>query len=849
MTELLYKRNWFKWLAVLLILFLLFISLLPLAVRYGIESWYRQQGADSVSLENVDINLFTGKLRLANLEVRQGGHETLAFSHVLVQLDWLPLFKKRIFIPALEVDGLRLLVEQRAGKHLIVAGLGIPESRPLKNKEKNEPWGFGLHGVVFRNSKINFTTPEQQTGLEIDSFTLDKLKSWSQDDTLINYSGKVNSAPVTLTGLLDLFDTEPGFEGKLKINDFDLSPVATYIKDYAHNMEGLFSVDTSLSIRHKPGQWTRFRADSDAQVHNLVLGLLKQDISQDKLQWQGKLDVTLNSKGQSTVYLLTGRLETENLDIKQGHTLQYHHGRLDWQGSIRSRQHFDMPTISGRISGTEITLTRLPGQQQLFHTNTLLIKKIAFSGLEDISTGTIKLTGPRALYRPVATKEKQNPAFLQAVGLEIDSISLSKEKGYAVGRIRLSDALIYIHRQKNGRLQHIASLDIPAMQSSDKGKTKITTPVTPRQQNGKPLKLTISNIGLTGNSRIRIFDETVSPAFDTEIRLARASINNINSGRPGKASPFLIEAKLGRFSSIALKGNAYPYAKALTIKLEGDIKNISLPPVSGYLAKILGYDIRSGQLNAHIKLDINNGAIDASNRLLISNLEVKVADPDRARQLTAQLDIPLESALSLLRNKNNDIDLVLPVKGNAANPDFQIGSIINKAIGNAMKKASLTYLTYALQPYGGLITIARLIKSAADTISLNPINFPAGSSATDKTSLDYASRIASLMNERPGLRIKLCGIATETDRNRLLQDNRTTWLANKRQEQNFEANIKIPASISVAENQLLGLAQKRAEVIKSYLVTEYKIDTGRLFICQPRIDPDKKGNPRLNLTI
>jgi len=78
---------------------------------------------------------------------------------------------------------------------------------------------------------------------------------------------------------------------------------------------------------------------------------------------------------------------------------------------------------------------------------------------------------------------------------------------------------------------------------------------------------------------------------------------------------------------------------------------------------------------------------------------------------------------------------------------------------------------------------------------------------------------------------------------------RATWLENKKKERNIDTDITIPAGMAVKENQLLSLAQRRSEAIKSYLVTEYKIDSGRLFICQPRIDPDKEGKPRLDLTI
>jgi hypothetical protein len=211
--------------------------------------------------------------------------------------------------------------------------------------------------------------------------------------------------------------------------------------------------------------------------------------------------------------------------------------------------------------------------------------------------------------------------------------------------------------------------------------------------------------------------------------------------------------------------------------------------------------------------------------------------------------MPLDSALSLLRDKNNDIELNIPVKGDINKPDFDISGVINKAIGSAMKSASMTYLTHALQPYGSLITLAKLAKAAADHVSLNPITFAPASSQMDDTALAYSEKIAGLMKERPKLRIKLCGKATPADSQQLVQQQMDAWKSKQKQTATETSNKASPPVFTIADEQLLELAATRADTIKNMLVNDHQIDAARLFLCKPAIDQDKDGKPRVDMTI
>ncbi|NOY66906.1 MAG: DUF748 domain-containing protein [Gammaproteobacteria bacterium] len=848
MSETLYKRTWFKWLTSLAILFLLFISFLPLGIRYVIVDWFENQNVAYVSLEDVNLNLFTGNLALINMLVKSEDQDALVIDTINIDFDWLPLFKKRSFFPALKINKLRLLVKQNPDNSLVIAGIKIPKSENKTDTNEDNQWGFGLHSIEVLSSEIIIHTPKQHTSLSLNQIQLNKLASWSEESSQLDFQGKINGADVSINGELALFAKQPGFNGTVTVKDLDLSPLAIYLKKQVHELSGKLDLETRINATHTPGKSTDIETSSRVLFKNLVIHLPSQEINQDKLLWQGSSKLHLEADNEPPEYHITGELSSENLTLKPDQQYRYHHGSLNWKGRIHSQPGTNIPTITGNVKGRDISATQVADQMQLFNTTTLTVENINFKNIDDLQVDQIKLNTARSLFTPASDKKDQQPAFIQAGNINIKHISLQPENNIKIGLINLDDALVYLHILKNGTLQSFPVTD-------NKNQEQKSETVN-NNKTATPLKLSLTEFSLTGNSHVHVLDESVTPSFKTELEITKAVINNITTASPESASPFIISANLDKYSSIKFSGDAYPFSKPLSLKLVSNIKNISLPPVSSYTSRSIGYNLISGQLNADITLNITKGEINAVNKLLISNLEVKPSDPEKSASLTSQISMPLDSALSLLRNKNNDIKLNIPVTGNINKPDFNISGIINKALGSALKKTTMTYLTLALQPYGALITLAKMADSASNAVNLNPISFKNNSSLVENDARLYIKKIAGLMQERPKLRIKLCGKAVNQDREQIIQQKQKAWILKQksmvRTKNTDPVELKkslTPPAFKIPDDSLLSLALKRADSIKEILVNEYKIGADRLFLCNPAIDPDKKAKARLDITI
>jgi outer membrane protein OmpA-like peptidoglycan-associated protein len=204
----------------------------------------------------------------------------------------------------------------------------------------------------------------------------------------------------------------------------------------------------------------------------------------------------------------------------------------------------------------------------------------------------------------------------------------------------------------------------------------------------------------------------------------------------------------------------------------------------------------------------------------------------------------MDTALNTLRDKNNTIKLTIPVQGNMADPKFDISDAINQALAKALKTGTLSYLKYALQPYGAMIMAAEYAGEAVTKVRLNPVEFEAGQETLTATGQEYLAKVAKVMRERPKIAIKLCGVAVQRDQLFFQQQ--------QQQPVSDKAARQLPAQPPPAmdERKLNDLAVQRAAVVKDHLVEKHGIPAAHLVDCRPRIEVDKAdAKPRTDLLI
>ncbi|ORU91518.1 MAG: hypothetical protein A6F70_00095 [Cycloclasticus sp. symbiont of Bathymodiolus heckerae] len=460
----------------------------------------------------------------------------------------------------------------------------------------------------------------------------------------------------------------------------------------------------------------------------------------------------------------------------------------------------------------------------------LNVNKLNVNQLDDIRVASINLSGVSA------TTISSTTSLLKSKNITIDDVRLKRLKDIAINSVDIDTLITHIKINKQAEFPLLDKL-IASFKTNNSDPTPAKTADTE-----KPAAFQLAELNISKNSRIHFSKQTKEGIVKKEIHLNKMHMGNINSLATTQATPIAIDATIDKFSTFTLKGRIYPFSENTNLKLYAKLSAFELPEFSPIIREQLGYNIQNGQLNADVSIKIKENILDGETKLEINQLTLEAADENKMAQMTQQLTMPLDSALSLLRDSNDDIKLNIPVKGDISSPDFNISNIINTALGNALQGTVKNVLKYALQPYGLIFMAAEKAYGVATAIKLDAIAFPPGDSALSPDSSSYIQRIGELMQKKPHLRIRVCGFSTKHDQLLLEKTNIS------------DSEEPLPTeSIDSTQNDLLELAKSRASAVKAHLISSYNIDASRLFTCNPKVetntDSDNTAPPRVELLI
>ena len=119
------QPRWIKKLVVISIILGLLMTLLPYAIQYGITEGLKSQDIKTASIEDVDFNLFTGELAIKKLHAQRLNQPDISINLLKLAFDWMPLFKKNLFISSLSLSDTTITVHQPDETHIFLSLIHI----------------------------------------------------------------------------------------------------------------------------------------------------------------------------------------------------------------------------------------------------------------------------------------------------------------------------------------------------------------------------------------------------------------------------------------------------------------------------------------------------------------------------------------------------------------------------------------------------------------------------------------------------------------------------------------------------------------------------------------------------
>ena len=595
------------------------------------------------------------------------------------------------------------------------------------------------------------------------------------------------------------------------------------------------------------------RLDLDLQgtITGKDLGVADNDyqLSYVGQQWTGAL--SLNTAAGGTDIKLQGTVTGDDLAVLvPAEELSVYQGKFLWEGTVAVDNGEETAvTAEGYLRLGKLGADVADKKVNLASINDLTIEKLNLLDDGGVTLAGLAITDAVFAKDAEATtgKESRDGSVLSAGLITANTIQVTSGNQVAIGVLEWRDVISLVQRDQDGewrpvRIIHTLPFSNEETEEKQPAAAPVTQPVV--QPDTSPGRVTVDEIRVTGDSAIILDDRTVKPPFNMRLTVTEAELKNVDNGQPDLNSPISIKGRISKHSHISVAGTIQPFAERPTLDLKNHVDGISLPQLSPYTVAALGYALESGHLDADSTLKINKGQLDSQNNLVIRGLEMTGVENESREKLDSQLIVPLDTALSMLRDKNDTITLALPVSGDINSPDFGIGDIINIAVSKAVKQGSLTYLKFALQPYGALITVAQLAGDAAMKVRLHPVGFEPGLVTSTGEAGSYLKKVAGIIKDRPEVNIKICGLAVAADRIALAGGT-----ASKEADSKTAGSTK--GGKQVTDQQLLDLAKQRAGFVKDELVTKYGVTASRLVACTPHIDDaeDDDNMPRVDLLI
>ena len=820
------QPRWIKKLVVISIILGLLMTLLPYAIQYGITEGLKSQDIKTASIEDVDFNLFTGELAIKKLHAQRVNQPDISINLLKLAFDWMPLFKKNLFISSLSISDTTITVHQPDETHIFIGGIKIPLSQndTEQKSESSSDWGIGLDKLVLTNNIIQIDTPNFAHDFSISALSLNDVFSWKPEHSSdITLDTMLNGASIKGDIKFTAFDETPTVKGSLVINNFALSTLKPFVAQHLSTLEGDLNTDLTFSLTVNNNS-LEYQQNGQFSIKESAVGLPDIKLQHANIGWGGSIKVkqiaeamTIDLQGELSADQHQNNLTSPNL-----------HTSIDtfrWKGTTQIKMSEEQPSIkaSGLIDIQGITSKNIDTKLIVTALKHLSVGQLVINELDSIKLNTVTLSDL------LLAQKQESESLFQSKQTTFDSLHIANLKTISMSKTVLDSISSSININKQGQLTLLDSLT-DSLKTNSKKNHEPTTET-------EPTNFSIKGIELTGNNRINFAKAAQKGSVKKTILINTLNIGEIDTQKTEQYTPIALKATIDKHSSIKTDGKIALFSKTTNAEFKSTLNAFELPDYSPIISDQIGYDIQTGQLNASANLNIKQDMLDGKTDLEINQLALVTSDAKTASKMTQQLSMPLDSALSLLRDDNDDIALSIPIKGNITSPDFNISDVINTALGNALQGTVKNYLKYALQPYGLIFMAAEKAYGAATAIKLDAISFEPAQSTLPANSAPYFEKIGTMLQKRPGLRIKLCGFSTELDRLTL----------------NTLADPQKPSKekqTTVNDKQLIALAKDRAQAVKSHFIQQYKVDAKRLFSCTPTIDiATEKTPPRVELSI
>ncbi|GAB6192998.1 DUF748 domain-containing protein [Desulfocastanea catecholica] len=476
-------------------------------------------------------------------------------------------------------------------------------------------------------------------------------------------------------------------------------------------------------------------------------------------------------------------------------------------------------------------ITAVHNDTELVRLDDLTVSTLAIDATARLEAEKVQLENFAFLAAKDDAAQKTAVSFRDAT---LNVVSWSGDAGFQGDTLHFDDLVAIVVRDKQGNInisQQMVEMQQPGAQSG----APVTKPAAPaaagKESPSAPFAL--KKIIVAGNSSVLFEDYTLAVPYKTDLNITRLEVTGVDSSRPDEKTEIVFQGELEKRAPLEVTGHIFPFKAKPAVDMKLDLKNYPLSSLSAYTVQSVGTALASGQLQVKSSIALADDKLKMKNNILLKKLETKTIAPELAAELNNQLPIPLDAALSLLRDNKRNITLDVPLSGPVSELNVGISDVLITALSKAIVPAASGYLMYALGPYGALAYVGMKVGENMLQVKLPPVVFAQQETTLTDEHIKYLERIGKILQDRPDTDMQICPRVASWE---FLTEKKKTAVKGE-----------VVAVDEEKKNDLLHLGQQRAEAIQNLLKEKYDIAHNRLLICDTAIDTKKDAIPAVLL--
>ena len=831
----------------------------------------------------------TGTAHVSDLQVAEaGGAHLVGWKRLDVDIGEADLVNTRFVVRKVAVDGLDAAISVSRNGELSLIRLsdrliaGLPAADPKAPPGKPAEWA--VEGISLSNGRIRWK--DESTVRTVEGDLLDLNATLGRIDHRL-------AEPIELVELayrLDLGD---------RFRTTDSTVKGLRIDVHGHRIE----VDEAVSR----GVRAQIVRNKDGQVEWLSMPLLRtarkvgQELS-DERPWNaafGRLvvsDAAIRVEDRSTSPVAVQTIEAIELTAEKISTEPNSKGtlalktRVNGKGALKVDGSIQLAPVATVLQVESTALPLLPLQPYFTEFVNIQLNRGMVSNKGEVRLQLDKgslgggYKGSLTVGDVIAVDKANSADFLKWRSLHVGGIDVGLQPMKVdIAEVALTDFYARLILSQDGRLnlQDIvrrpegeapqAPAAKPAEKAAEKPLEKVAgTSAGTAPAAASPIPLRIAKVTLQGGT-VNFSDFFVKPNYTVNVGKVAGRISGLSSAADSMAD-LELRGSYANSAPVQVVAKLNPFAAESFLDLKADVSGIDLVPFSPYSGKYAGYNIEKGKLSLNVAYKLENRTLSAENKLFIDQLTFgdKVESPDAT-------SLPVNLAISLLKNNRGEIDINLPISGSLDDPEFSVGGLIVKVIVNLFVKAVTSPFALLGSMFGG-------------GEELSSVEFVAGYASLDAAAVKRLESLAKALVERESLKLEITGRADpELDREgvkraaleRAVKAEKLKELMKKGGEgvsidavelspadypvylKQAYREVKFPkprnlvgmqkdlpveemeklmlANIKSGEDDVRDLALRRAETVQSWLLEQGKVPAARVFLLPPKVGPDDKG--------